>query len=181
MLGVHIRVVPCPARSDFRFAASPLVKLERNAEARSPSPNRLLRNGSDMSSRPTLKVGQPLQSARPYIGRATTPSPTNSPKMVRAAMSRSKNDDGVSESTKVMRYLQQQRQEQQAATEQRGTLARSPSKLRHDQLDPARSGLKSTGLLNEMHTVFTLGVWSGLRLLSVHTHPSPPLLSHPPS
>lgn len=125
------------------------------------------------------------QSARPGYNMARpVTSPSTSPAMVRAAMGRAKNDDGVSESARVMRYLKMQQEE----AEHKGALVlTSPSKrsidpkkakLRHDQIDSRHTGLQSTGLMHEIHTVFTLGT-SWLRHRSGHVPRPFPRTLHP--
>ena len=114
-----------------------------------------------------------LQTARPGYnmqrsGTSPSTSPSRSPSMVRAVASRAKNDDSVSESTRVMRYLKQKQQEEEQKEKPK------QARLRHDQLDSRYSGLQSTSLLNEMHTVFTLGACA---VAARSDHPSSYLLT----
>ena len=88
--------------------------------------------------------------------------------MVRAVASRAKNDDSVSESTRVMRYLKQKQVESEQKEQPK------QARLRHDQLDSRYCGLQSTSLLNEIHTVFTLGACA---VAARSDHPSSYLLT----
>lgn len=151
------------SRSMHQFKDSPLVRLTRNSEARSPSPDRKLgisrSNSKLMLGGSAFRGNLVMSSARPDYGRPPSEAGSQAPSMRSA-----KNDDGVSESTKVMRYLKAK----QIAEEPHGAppplwgktekekKAEAEGLMTPALVDFRRAGLKSTGLLNECHTVFTL-------------------------
>ena len=136
---------PCPCsptpRSDFRFSSPPLVKLERNAAPQSP--------GYNMQRQVTSPYPTSLSTGRAHVA------------------SRTKSDIGVRESTRMTermtRYLKLEEESEQkgklvlASPSKRGIDSKQ-AKLRPDQLYPTRNILQTTGLLSEIHTVFTKGV-----------------------
>ena len=155
-----------------QFKDSPLVRLTRNAEARSPSPDRKLgisrSNSKLMLGGSASKGNLVMSSARPDYGRPPSEAGSQAPSMRSA-----KNDDGVSESTKVMRYLKAKQVADEAHAgivagaleEPHGAQAPVWGKTEKEKkaeaeglmtpalVDFRRAGLKSTGLLNECHTV----------------------------
>ena len=125
-----------------------------------------MKKESEESARLTLQTARPGYNMQ-RSGTSPSTSPSPSPSMLRAVASRAKNDDSVSESTRVMRYLKQQQEEEEQKEKAK------QARLRHDQLDSRYSCLQSTGLLNEIHTVFTLGACA---VAARSEHPSSSLL-----
>lgn len=125
-----------------------------------------MKKESEESARLTLQTARPGYNMQ-RSGTSPSTSPSPSPSMLRAVASRAKNDDSVSESTRVMRYLKQQQEEEEQKEKAK------QARLRHDQLDSRYSCFQSTGLLNEIHTVFTLGACA---VAARSDHPSSSLL-----
>ena len=141
-----LSLFPYPAhipRSDFRFSSPPLVKLERNAAPQSARP------GYNMQRQVTSPYPTSLSTGRAHVA------------------SRTKSDDGVRESTRMIermtRYLKLEEESEQkgklvlASPSKRGIDSKQ-AKLRPDELYLTRNILQTTGLLSEIHTVFTKGV-----------------------